>query len=105
MIHSPLSAMAKTLAVVVALVGAMILGTPRGAEASPLSVPFEIGAPSDVGIAQVQYGHGHWRRHNRHLHRHFHHHRGRHFGHHHGRRFGHHHHGRPGVYHGRTYRY
>ncbi|WP_227435505.1 hypothetical protein [Methylobacterium sp. W2] len=101
-----LSAMAKTLAIVVALVGAMILGTPRGVQAAPMAVSSEVAGSVNVAATQVQYGGGHWRHHGRHHRRHFGHHRGRHFGHHYGRRFGHHHHHRRfGHHHRRHYRY
>ncbi|WP_019905440.1 hypothetical protein [Methylobacterium sp. 77] len=100
-----LSAMAKTFAIMLALVGAMILGAPRSADAAPMAVTSEVAGSVNTAATQVQYGGGHWRHHGRHHRRHFGHHRGRHFGHHHGRRFGHHHHHRRGVYHGRTYRY
>ena len=79
------SGLIKTLAIALALVGAMMFGTPKGAQAAPAIVSAEVVGPS-AGLTEVQYGG--YRRHygGRRFH---HHHRGRHFGHHHRRHFGH----------------
>ena len=97
-----LSALAKTLAIVVALVGAMLLGAPRSAEAAPSIVSSAIVGQAKAATT-VQYGGGHWRQHGRHHRRHFGHHRHHHFGHHFGPRFGHHHHHRGHHHHHRRF--
>ncbi|MBX9934499.1 MAG: hypothetical protein K2Y56_23785 [Methylobacterium sp.] len=93
-IHSP-AALVKSSALVVAIVGGMMLGAPKSAEAAPAMAPVEAVAPA-ADLTEVRYHGRHWHRHGHHHRRHFGHHRGRHFGHHHGRR----HH-----YHGRRFRY
>jgi len=100
--HSARSGLIKSLAIALALVGAMLFGAPRSAEAAPAIASTEVVAPA-TGLTEVQYR-GHWRHHGgRRFH---HHHRGRHFGHHHRRHFGHHYGHRRGHHFGhRRYRY
>lgn len=101
--NTALSAVVKSFAVVVALVGAMLLGAPQAAQAAPVAVSSEIAGPAP-GLTTVQYGGGHWRHHGRHHRGYFGHRRGRHYGHHFGRRFGHHRHHR-GHHYGRRFRF
>ncbi|KQP33544.1 hypothetical protein ASF49_06505 [Methylobacterium sp. Leaf104] len=96
------SGLIKSLAIVLAMVGAMLFGAPQGAQAAPAIVSSEVAGPAAT-ITDVQYG-GHWRHHGRGF-RHHHHH-GRHFGHRHHRHFGHHYGRRHGHHYGhRRYRY
>ncbi|MGU3362994.1 hypothetical protein ACLBWX_21980 [Methylobacterium sp. M6A4_1b] len=96
------SGLIKSLAIVLAMVGAMLFGAPQGAQAAPGIVSTEV-AGSAAAITDVQYG-GHMRHHGR-GYRHHHHH-GRHFGHRHHRHFGHHHGRHHGHHYGhRRYRY
>ena len=88
------SALVKSSALVVAIVGGMMLGAPSSADAAPAMAPVDVVAPA-ADISEVQYGGGYWRHQGRH-HRRMFGHRGRHYGHHYGRR----HH-----FHGRRYRY
>ncbi|MCJ2034646.1 hypothetical protein [Methylobacterium sp. J-068] len=91
------SGLIKGLAMALALVGAMLFGAPRDAQAAPAIASAQVAANAPAsGITDVQYGGGHWRHHRHHGRRFHHHHRGHHFGHHHhrrhfGRHFGHRH--------------
>lgn len=76
------STLPRSLAIALALVGAMFFAAPQTAQAAPAPFSSEV-AGSEAGPTEIRY---HGRRHFRH-----HHHR-RHFGHH--RHHRHHHHGR-----------
>ena len=97
------SGLIKSLFLALALVGAVLFGAPKGAQAAPAIVSAEVAGPS-TGLTEVQYGG--YGRHYRSRRFHHHHHRGRHFGHHHRRHFGHHHGHRHGHHYGpRRFRY
>ena len=97
------SGLIKSLAIVLAMVGAMLFSAPQGAQAAPAIVSAEVAGPA-AAVSEVQYGGGHWRHHGRGF-RHHHHH-GRHFGRRHHRHFGHHYGRHHGHHFGhRRYRY
>jgi hypothetical protein len=83
----------KSLAIALALVGAMLFGTPRSAEAAPAIVSAQVAGPA-AGLTEVRY-HRYHRGYRFHRH-----HRGRHFGFHHRRHFGHHYGHRRGLHFG-----
>ena len=94
--NTPHSGLVRSLAIVLAMVGAMFVAAPKGAQAAPAMVSTQVAGPAEA-LTQVQYGG--WRHHrHHHHHRHFGHRRhfGHHFGHrrhhHFGRHFGHHRH-------------
>ncbi len=99
------STVLKSFAFVLALLGAMMVGTPKGAQAAPAPVSTEVAGPA-TNLTQVQYG-GYGRHHGHHHHRHYGHRRhfGHHFGHHRGRHFGRHFGHHRGHHYGRRHFY
>ncbi|GJD31645.1 hypothetical protein PMNALOAF_2905 [Methylobacterium adhaesivum] len=104
---TPRSGLVRSLAIVLAMIGAMFVAAPQGAQAAPAMVSTQVAGPADA-LTQVQYGG--WRHHHGHHHRHFGHRRhfGHHYGHrrhHFGRHFGHHRHHHHGYGYGRRHFY
>jgi hypothetical protein len=89
--------LARSLAIVLAVVGAMLFAAPQGAQAAPTIVSAGV-AGSPAGLTEVRWKHKHFRHH--HHRRHFGHYRGRHYGH-----YRHHRHHRFHRHHGRRFRF
>ena len=93
------SGLIRSLAIVLAMIGAMFVAAPQGAQAAPAMVSTEVAGPA-AALTEVQYGG--YGRHHRHHHRHYGHRRhfGHHFGHHRGRHYGRHFGHHRGQHHG-----
>ena len=93
------SGLIRSLAIVLAMIGAMFVAAPQGAQAAPAMVSTEVAGPA-AALTEVQYGG--YGRHHRHHHRHYGHRRhfGHHFGHHRGRHYGRHFSHHRGHHHG-----